>query len=204
MSIGGSDGGDGLRASISRSEDEFFSDAVTEFSDSGPSQGGSVKKTFDKDTFYSFNDGGNGAETTTLHELSESKLELTETDVKDGAVDPTREPIHVSQSEEAGAIEAVKADEEKVEESQTSKIINQEAKDSEVTKTTPDVSLIIGQDDIKQEVCEKIESEAVKESKVNNDKIELDHEVTPEVVKESEIEPTVEGVVDEIKIESGR
>ncbi|GJT54030.1 putative transcription factor C2H2 family protein, partial [Tanacetum coccineum] len=113
------------------------------------------------------------------------KLELTETDgkcadglVKDGAV-------------------------ENVEESLTSELINQEAKDSEVTKTTPDVSLIVGQDDdnIKQEVCEKIESEAVKESEVNNDKIELDHEVAPEVVKESEIEPRVEGIVDEIKIE---
>ncbi|GKE45541.1 ABC transporter G family member 35-like protein, partial [Tanacetum coccineum] len=56
-SIGGSDG---LRASISRSEDKFFSDAVIEFSDSGPSQGGSVKKSLDKDLFYSFNDGENG------------------------------------------------------------------------------------------------------------------------------------------------
>ncbi|GJT34162.1 zinc finger, C2H2 [Tanacetum coccineum] len=245
MSIGGSDGGDGLRASISRSEDEFFSDAVTEFSDSGPSQGGSVKKTLDKDLFYSFNDAQNAGtnevlnapievskvdaslevteklvtdvekigetEITTLPALSESKLELTETDekcadglVKDGAVDPTPEPIHVSQSQEAETIEAVKAAEENVEGSQTSEIINQEAKDSEVTKTTPD--LIVGQDDdnIKQEVCEKIESEAVKESEVNNANIELDHEVAPEVVKESEIEPTVEGVVDEIKIESGR
>ncbi|GKF70882.1 hypothetical protein Tco_0203939, partial [Tanacetum coccineum] len=86
--------------------------------------------------------------------LSESKLELTETDekcadglVKDGAVDPTPEPIHVSQSQEAETIEAVKAAEENVEESLTSEIINQEAKDSEVTKTTPDVSLIVGQDD---------------------------------------------------------
>nr|GEX37189.1 hypothetical protein [Tanacetum cinerariifolium] len=120
------------------------------------------------------------------------KLELTETDgkcadglVKDGAVDPTPEPIHVSQSQEAETIEAVKAAEEKVEESLTSEIITEEAKDLE-------------------EVCEKIESESVKESEVNNDKIELDHEVAPEVIKESEIEPTVEGIVDEIKIESDR
>ncbi|PWA59974.1 hypothetical protein CTI12_AA386070 [Artemisia annua] len=34
-SIGGSDGGDGVRASISISEDEFFSDAVTEFPPQG-------------------------------------------------------------------------------------------------------------------------------------------------------------------------
>ncbi|GKB64724.1 hypothetical protein Tco_0920910, partial [Tanacetum coccineum] len=155
------------------------------------------------------------AEITTLHDLSESKLELTETDekcadglVKDGAVDCTPEPIHVSQSQEAETIEAVKAAKEKVE-SQTSKIITKEAKDSEVTKTTPGVSLIVGQDDddMKQEVCEKIESEAVKESEVNNDKIILDHEVAPEVVKESEIKLMVEGIVEEIqikKIESDR
>ncbi|PWA60039.1 zinc finger, C2H2 [Artemisia annua] len=224
-SIGGSDGGDGVRASISRSEDEFFSDAVTEFPDSGTSQGGSAKKSLDKDLFYSFNDSGNGGtnevlnapievskvdaspevteklvtdlekieetEITTPHALSESKLELTETDekcadglIKDGVVDPTPEPIHVSQSQEAETIEAVKAAEEKVEESQTSEIITEEAKDSEVAKTTPDVSTTV---------------EAVKESDVNHDKIELDHEVAPEVVKESEIKPRVEVVVEEIK-----
>ncbi|GJT34160.1 putative transcription factor C2H2 family protein, partial [Tanacetum coccineum] len=160
-------------------------DVVTESSDSGTSQGGSAKKTLDKDLFYSFNDGENGGTNEVLNDLEVTeKLELTETDgkcadglVKDGA--------------------------ENVEESLTSEIINEEAKDSDVTKTTPDVSLIVGQDDdnIKQEICEKIESGAVKESEVNNDKIELDHEVAPEVIKESEIQPTVEGIVDEIKIE---
>ncbi|GKC59436.1 hypothetical protein Tco_1087034 [Tanacetum coccineum] len=59
-SIGGSDG---LRASISGFEDEFFSDdVVTEFSDSGTSQGGSVKMSLDKDLFYTFSDGENGGQ----------------------------------------------------------------------------------------------------------------------------------------------
>ncbi|GJV25433.1 hypothetical protein Tco_1378128 [Tanacetum coccineum] len=134
-------GSDGLTANISRSEDKFFSDdVVTESSDSGTSQGGSAKKTLDKHLFYSFNDGENGGTNVVLNDLEVTeKLELTETDgkcadglVKDGAVDPTPEPIHVSQLQEAETIEAIKAAEENVEESLTSEIINEEAKDSEI------------------------------------------------------------------------
>ncbi|GJS47950.1 zinc finger, C2H2 [Tanacetum coccineum] len=76
-SIGGSDG---LRASISGSEDEFFlDDTVTEFSDSGTSQGGSVKESLDKDLFYTFSDGENGeAKKSTLGEAESPSAKKTD------------------------------------------------------------------------------------------------------------------------------
>ncbi|GJU95224.1 zinc finger, C2H2 [Tanacetum coccineum] len=76
-SIGGSDG---LRASISGSEDEFFSDdAVTEFSESGTSQRGSVKESLDKDLFYTFSDSKNGeAKKSTLGETQSPSAKKTD------------------------------------------------------------------------------------------------------------------------------
>nr|GEU68993.1 hypothetical protein [Tanacetum cinerariifolium] len=102
----------------------------------GPSQGGSVKKSLDKDLFYSFNDGENGGTNEVLNApIVVSKVDVSlETDekcvdglVKDGAMDPIPETIHVSRSQEAETIEAMKAAEEKVE-SQTSEILPKKLK----------------------------------------------------------------------------
>lgn len=154
-----------------------------------------------------------------------TKVELTETDgqrsdglVKDEVVDPTPEQSYVSQSQEAKSVVVA----EKVVES-TFETVTEETKDSEISKTTPEVSAVIGgyNDNVKQDNFKKLESatadeivcelvsEVDKESEtvegvegineeIKVEKIELDREITSEVVKESEI-VSLEGVSEEIK-----
>ncbi|KAM0013668.1 putative transcription factor C2H2 family [Helianthus debilis subsp. tardiflorus] len=214
-----------IKGSLARSEDEF-TDAVTEFVDTG-----SAKKGLDKDVFFSFkdaeNDGANEllnavetgkvdtsievsektdshiekteekTEIKTVVASSESNLELTGTGepVKDGAAGPATEPTHASLPQEAKSIDVMEAGEEKGQESQTSETITEEAKDSEITKTTPEVSAIVGgcddniSEEIKHEIkpdCEHV-SEVVKESEtveeIKIEKLESDGKVAPEVVK---------------------
>ncbi|MFS8005950.1 putative transcription factor C2H2 family [Helianthus anomalus] len=189
------DGG-GMRVSFSRSEDEVFSDAVTEFPDSGP-----VSKTLDRDLFFSFkdaeNDGANEflndpieiskvdasvegsekidthvekseeTEIATVGDSSESNHELTDTGlVKDGVMGHAPEPGHISHSQETKSINVVEAEEEKGQESQISESSTKEAIDSELTETTPEVSAIVSGDH--GNVKQEIKSDCVHVSEVND------------------------------------
>ncbi|KAJ0818378.1 putative transcription factor C2H2 family [Helianthus annuus] len=187
----------GMRVSFSRSEDEVFSDAVTEFPDNG-----SASKTLDRDLFFSFkdaeNDGANEflndpieiskvdasvevtekidthvekseeTEIATVCDSSESNHELTDTGlVKDGVMGHAPEPGHISHSQETKSIDVVEAEEEKGQESQTSESSTKEAIDSELTETTPEVSAIVSGDH--DNVKQEIKSDYVHVSEVVND-----------------------------------
>ncbi|KAI7751943.1 hypothetical protein M8C21_008265 [Ambrosia artemisiifolia] len=217
-----------IKGGVSRSEEEF-TDAVTEFVDTG-----SAKKALDKDIFFSFKDAENEGtnevlnaapvdiskvdtsikvpektdshvekteetEIKTVFDLSESNIEVTKTDelVKDGVVESTPEPVHVSQSQEAKSVDVMAAGEETGQESQTSETITEEAKDSEVTESTPEVPANVGgyHDNVKEENNEKLES-------VTRDGVseEIKHEIKPDCEPVSEVVKEAE-TVEEIKIE---
>ncbi|XP_022026623.1 uncharacterized protein LOC110927273 isoform X2 [Helianthus annuus] len=189
-----------IKGSLARSEDEF-TDAVTEFADTG-----SAKKALDRDLFFSFKDAENDetskvdtsievsektdshiekteekTEIKTVVDSSESNVELTGTGepVKDGVAGPAAsEPTHASLPQEAKSIDVMEAGEEKGQESQTSETITEEAKDSEITKTTPEVSAIVGG-------CDDNVSEEIKHE------IKPDCEHVSEVAKETEVDQTV-------------
>ncbi|KAJ0620211.1 putative transcription factor C2H2 family [Helianthus annuus] len=97
----------------------------------------------------------------TVVDSSESNVELTGTGepVKDGVAGPAAsEPTHASLPQEAKSIDVMEAGEEKGQESQTSETITEEAKDSEITKTTPEVSAIVGgcDDNVSEEIKHEI------------------------------------------------
>ncbi|KAL8255473.1 hypothetical protein R6Q59_030540 [Mikania micrantha] len=86
------DGGDGdgeIRRSFTRSEDEMFADAVTEFADSG-----SANKTLDKDLFLSFKD----AENTGTNEVVNTPIEISKVDTTIEVSEKT--DFHVQKIEE--------------------------------------------------------------------------------------------------------
>ncbi|KAJ0806762.1 putative transcription factor C2H2 family [Helianthus annuus] len=116
----------------------------------------------------------------TVVDSSESNLELTGTGepVKDGAAGPATEPTHASLPQEAKSIDVMEAGEEKGQESQTYETITEEAKDSEIIKTTPEVSAIVGG-------CDDNVSEEIKHE------IKPDCEHVSEVAKETEVDQTV-------------
>ncbi|KAJ0941641.1 putative transcription factor C2H2 family [Helianthus annuus] len=117
----------------------------------------------------------------TVVDSSESNVELTGTGepVKDGVAGPAAsEPTHASLPQEAKSIDVMEAGEEKGQESQTSETITEEAKDSEITKTTPEVSAIVGG-------CDDNVSEEIKHE------IKPDCEHVSEVAKETEVDQTV-------------
>nr|XP_043624915.1 enolase-phosphatase E1-like [Erigeron canadensis] len=237
ISVSG-DGG-GLIGSVSRSEEDLFSDAVTEFADSGTSAG-SANKTLDRDLFFSFNDAENGGTNDVINTPVEgSKLdagpevsakqdihveksgatevtvsassELTDKDaqcldglVKHGVLEPTPESSYVSQSQEAKSIEVVEAGERKSQGSQTFETTAEEAKNSEISKTTPEVSEIVGgyDDIIKQENFEKLEPATADEiSEEIRPEIESVCEHVSELSKEPEIVESPEGINEEIEHE---
>ncbi|KAD5508881.1 hypothetical protein E3N88_16584 [Mikania micrantha] len=213
------DGGDGdgeIRGSFTRSEDEMFADAVTEFADSG-----SANKTLDKDLFLSFKDAENTGtnevvntpieiskvdtsievsektdshvekieetEIKTAGDSSESRLETCDP-VKDEGAGPTPKPSHASEPQEAKSIDVTGTGDDKAQESQTSETITAEAKDSEITKMAPEVSETGGyHDNSKQENFENLES--VTTNGINEKvkpEIKSECEHVSEVVKESE------------------
>lgn len=169
-----------IEKSLSRSEDEMFSDAVTEFSDS-------VNKSLDKDVFFSFKDASGSGTNEEINKVDTecemvkaqmvlSKPELTDTDAQrsDVVMDPTPEPSYVSQSQEVESIEVV------------------EAKDSELSKTIPhEVSKGVGGYD---------DNINIKQEKLTADGISEEEEIktVSEIVKDSE---TVEAASEEIKHE---
>ncbi|XP_076882892.1 uncharacterized protein LOC143531489 [Bidens hawaiensis] len=228
MNIGGDEGDGGVRVSFSRSEDELFSDAVTEFPDSG-----SASKTLHRDLFLSFDDAENDeinkvdtgvevsekidfhveksgeAEITTVCDSSESNLELTETGlVKDGVSGHTPESTHIVNSQESNSIDVAEAGEEK---GQTSEISTEEAKDSELTKASPEVSAVVDEDhdNVKQGGLEKLGSSIAygtseerqtfeHVSKVVN-KYETEAEVASEEIKHENPESDYKHALEEAK-----
>ncbi|KAL8217309.1 hypothetical protein R6Q57_024146 [Mikania cordata] len=226
-----------IRGSFSRSEDELFSDAATEFSDSGTSTG-SANKTLDRDLFFSFKDAENDGtnellnapteigkvdtgvevsenidahlekfgdiEITTVFDSSESNLELTKTGlIKDGVMGPTPESSQLSHSQETKSIDAVDVREEKDQESQTFKTIAKEAKDSDLTKTFPDVSAIVGGDhgNVKHGNFGRMElSIADGISEGINQNFKFDHEHVSEVVNKDET--VVETHIEKFKLDN--
>ncbi|KAK9072487.1 hypothetical protein SSX86_008921 [Deinandra increscens subsp. villosa] len=201
-------GENAIRGSFSRSEDEMFTDAVTEFADNATSAG-SKNKNLDRDVFFSFKDAGNDGTNEVLNapveiskvntgvEVSEKtdphveKVEETAIktvgDLSESNLEltktvagPTPEPSLVSQLQEAESIDVMEAGEEKGQESQISETIIEEANDL---------------NKVKQENIEKLESltadgiiEEIKQE------ITSDFEHVSEAVKESE-------TVEEIKTE---
>ncbi|XP_071713237.1 uncharacterized protein [Rutidosis leptorrhynchoides] len=213
------DGG-GIRGSFSRSEEDLFADAVTEFTDDG-----SAKKSLDRDLYYSFTDADNvdttdvvkapveinkvdvvleasekhdthvdksgETEMTTVSDFSESKLELT-----DGVVGPTTCPSYVAES-----VEVLDSAEGK---SQIYVTSTEEAKDSDISKTTPEVSETVGEyeDDVKEENLEKWESaKADLIDEVIKQEVEGVYENASEVTKESEKFDGAERIGEEVNLE---
>ncbi|KAL4591133.1 hypothetical protein LXL04_004083 [Taraxacum kok-saghyz] len=188
-SIGGGDGAIGR--SFSRSEDDSFSDAVTEFADTTSTR--SVNKALDRDLFFSFKDAENEMSKV---DSSEDKSELPDS-VKDGVVEPKVEQSDVSHShEEAAFIDVVGAGAKL--ETVTADGINEEIKNENLESEGKHVSETVKE----AEQVHELVSEVAKESEIGqklegvgeetkHEKIELDHENVSEVVKEPEIVESV-------------
>ncbi|KAL8245610.1 hypothetical protein R6Q59_011868 [Mikania micrantha] len=255
-----------IRGSFSRSEDELFSDAATEFSDGGTSTV-SANKTLDRDLFFSFKDAENDGtnellnapieigkvdtgvevsenidaqstgtnellnapieigkvdtgvavsenidahvekfgdiEITTIFYSSESNLELTKMGlIKDGVMGPKPESSQLSHSQETKTVDVVDVREEKDQESQTFKTTAKEAKDSDLTKTFPDVSAIVGGDhgNVKQGNFGRMElsiADGIGEG--INQNFNFDHEHVSEVVNKDET--VVETHIEKFKLD---
>ncbi|KAD4384150.1 hypothetical protein E3N88_24318 [Mikania micrantha] len=255
-----------IRGSFSRSEDELFSDAATEFSDGGTSTV-SANKTLDRDLFFSFKDAENDGtnellnapieigkvdtgveisenidaqstgtnellnasieigkvdtgvavsenidahvekfgdiEITTVFYSSESNLELTKMGlIKDGVMGPKPESSQLSHSQETKTVDVVDVREEKDQESQTFKTTAKEAKDSDLTKTFPDVSAIVGGDhgNVKQGNFGRMElsiADGIGEG--INQNFKFDHEHVSEVVNKDET--VVETHIEKFKLD---
>ncbi|XP_071700010.1 uncharacterized protein [Rutidosis leptorrhynchoides] len=200
--------------SISRSEEDLFADAVTEFTESEASAGSANKTVDDGDSnvvvnapletnnvddivkAYQDTDLEKNGETeiTTVSDISESKLELTDKDAQ----------CSNDLVKDVAAIEVMEAAEGKSQESQNYETVTEEAKDSEISKITPEVSEtgVEYEDIIKGENLEKWESAT---ADLMNEEIKQEIEAIcendSEVTKESETVDGVEKIHEEIKLE---
>ncbi|KAL7595422.1 hypothetical protein Lser_V15G29507 [Lactuca serriola] len=174
-SIGG--GGGAIGGSFSRSEDESFLDAVTEFADTTST--GSANKTLDRDLFFSFKDAEHADFKV---DSSEAKSALLETNgksaddlVKDGVVEPTLKQSDISQ--EAQSIDDVGAGVKL--ESVTSDGVNEEIKHEKLESESEPVSEVVKEAEIVHG-AENINEE------IKLEKFEMEHEHASEAVKEPE------------------
>ncbi|KAJ9555542.1 hypothetical protein OSB04_010156, partial [Centaurea solstitialis] len=182
------------KKSFSRSEEDMFSDAVTEFSDSVEDRSvvfHESKKTLDRDLFYSFNDGENGGS----NEVLNAPIEVSE-------VDPSLTisknlDTHEEKNGENEKATVCKSSETKLEsqplEAESIVLVDEKVQESQTSE--PDkhaVSLAV--------TNEAKDADAISEE-IKNENLESDYEHVPEVVKESEVDLRVSGVDEEIKHE---